>query len=116
LTKINYEEMRKRQRFSVSLKATGSFEADAREHQLSVSNVSATGARLHADTALDIRVGMRVRLKIFVPGTVLHVPATGEIMWVNRQAGPVAFGVRFADMVSAYMVEQLTRNGVPITT
>ncbi len=104
-----------RQRFSVDLKATGSLEGNPAELQLRVSNVSATGARLHADTKLDVRAGMRIRLKIFVPNTVLHIPTTAEIMWATPQGSSVSFGVRFADMVSAYMIGQLTRNSSPIT-
>jgi hypothetical protein len=104
------KEPRIRQRFDVSLKAVGSIQGQAAaEHQLRVTNVSATGARLQMDTNLDVKVGMRIGLKIFIPNTVLHIPATGEVMWVTRQGNSVSFGVRFADMVSAYMIEQLIR-------
>lgn len=110
MTTTTYEEMRIKQRFSVSLKAACSLEGHGTaEHQLRVSNLSATGARLHFETTQHLRVGMRIRLKIFVPHTLLHIPTTGEIMWVTCQGNAVSFGVRFADILSETMVQQLIR-------
>ncbi|MBM4310074.1 MAG: PilZ domain-containing protein [Deltaproteobacteria bacterium] len=110
MTTATHEEMRIKQRFSVSLQAAGSLEGQGTaEHELRVSNLSATGARLHFDTTLHVRVGMRIALKIFIPHTILHVPTTGEIMWVTRQGNAVSFGVRFADILSETMVQQLIR-------
>jgi len=110
MTTTTQEEMRIKQRFSVSLKAACSLEGHgAAEHQLRVSNLSATGARLHFDTTLHVRVGMPITLKIFIPNTILHIPNTGEIMWVTRQGTAGSFGVRFADILSETMVQQLIR-------
>jgi len=50
-----------------------------------------------------------VTLKIFIPNTILHIPSTGEIMWVTRQDKAVSFGVRFDDILSETMVQQLTK-------
>jgi len=102
-----FEEMRIKQRFSVNLKAEGSLAG--RKQQFLISNLSATGARLHFETGSDISPGMNITLVISIPGTILKVETAAEIIWVTRQHHAVSIGVRFKDTLSETMVQQLVK-------
>jgi hypothetical protein len=101
-------EKRVRPRISVTLKAALSFAGHEGEvHQVLISNLSATGARLHVEQAPPLKAGSLVFLKIFIPGTVLHLAVEGEIFWVRRQREAVSLGVRFGEAISEFMMQRL---------
>lgn len=110
MTTTAHEETRIKQRFAVNLKALGALAGhEAEEQQFSLSNLSATGARLHFETKKPVTKGMRISLKIFIPSTVLHIQNSAEIMWVTRQHNAVSIGVKFADVLSESMMQQLVK-------
>ncbi len=101
-------ERRVRPRISVTLKAALGFAGhEGQEHQVLISNLSATGARLHFEQAPPIKIGSAVFLKIFIPATVLHLDVEGEIFWVRRQREAVSLGVRFSEAISEFMMQRL---------
>ncbi len=108
-TTTNHDK-RIKPRISVTLEATVSFAGrETEEHQALISNLSATGARLHLKNATPIRAGMGITLKIFIPNTVLHCASEGEILWVSRQHNAVSLGVNFKDFLSEFMLQQLIK-------
>jgi c-di-GMP-binding flagellar brake protein YcgR len=108
-TTTNQEKLIK-PRISVTLKATVSFAGrETEEQQALISNLSATGARLHLGKAAPLSAGMGITLKIFIPNTVLHCAAEGEILWVSRQHNAVSLGVKFKEFFSEFMLQQLIK-------
>jgi Tfp pilus assembly protein PilZ len=94
-------------RLSVTLKATVNFGGQAQDYQSLISNLSATGARLHLEQAAPLKIGTSVGLKVFVPDTVLHLDVAGEVFWVRRQHAAVSLGVRFNEPISEFMMQRL---------
>ena len=93
---------------SVTLKAVVSFAGhEAEEYEAMISNLSATGARLHFEKAGPVSAGSRIGVKISIPDTVLKHVAEGEILWVERQHNAVSLGVRFNEALSAFMMQRL---------
>jgi len=102
------QEKRMKPRVSVTLKAALSFAGhEGEEYQALISNLSATGARLHFEKAAPLKAGSTVFLKIFIPGTVLHLAVEGEIFWVRRQHDAVSLGVNFKEALSEFMMQRL---------
>lgn len=102
------QEKRIKPRISVTLKAAVSFAGhEGEEHQALISNLSATGARLHFEKAAPLRAGTGINLKIYMPGTILHLDVEGEIFWVRRQRESVSLGVRFNEAISEFMLQRL---------
>ena len=104
-----YAEMRIKKRFDVNLEAIGNFVGDERtKYQFIISNLSASGARLHFETTLDLNIGMSLALIIFIPNTILTIPNTAKIMGVTRKGNVVTVGVKFQDILSEIMMNSLT--------
>jgi hypothetical protein len=104
-----YEEMRTKKRFDVNLKAVGKFAGHERnEYELIISNLSASGARLHFETTFDVKIGMSLALIIHIPKTIITIAATGEIRWVARKGNVVSAGVNFEEIISEIMMNRLT--------
>jgi hypothetical protein len=108
------ETKRIRQRFDVDLKAELSLaENGTQEHQCRITNLSASGAGLYFDTTTSCKRGMRVNIKIFIPETIMHIPNSGEVMWVKQQRNEIHVGVSFQDVLSEIMMQRLVKNGLP---
>jgi len=102
------QDKRIKPRTSVTLKAAVTFAGhEGEEHQALISNLSVTGARLHFEKAAPLRAGTGITLKIYMPGTILHLDVEGEIFWVRRQRESVSLGVRFNEAISEFMLQRL---------
>ncbi len=110
------ETKRVRQRFDVDLKAEVRLaENGTQEHQCRITNLSAIGACLHFDATTSCKPGMHVDIKTSIPETIMHIPNSGEIMWVKQQRNEIHAGVSFKDVLSEIMMQRLIKNGVPET-
>ena len=110
------EKNRIRQRYDVDLKAEVSLTGEnAHKHQCRITNLSASGARLHFEKASSVKVGMHVAIKIFIPATIMHIPNSGGIMWVKQQNNGTSVGLQFKDILSEIMMERLVKSGSPET-
>lgn len=110
------ETKRVRQRFDVELTAEVSLAGhETQEHQCRLTNLSASGACLHFDATTSCKLGMRVDIKISIPETIMHIPNSGEIMWVKQQRNEMHAGVKFNDILSEIMMQRLAKNGIPET-
>ncbi len=59
ITAQTYEEMRIKKRFDVKLKALGNVVGhEGEKGQFIISNLSASGARLHCEKTLDVKTSM----------------------------------------------------------
>ena len=116
MTKASNETKRIRQRFDVELTAEVSLAGhEAQEHQCGLTNLSASGACLHFKTAASCRVGMNITIKLLIPETIMHIPNSGEIVWVKQQRNEMHAGVKFKDILSEIMMQRLVKNGIPET-
>ncbi len=114
MTTSSDETKRIRQRFDVDLKAELSLaENKTHEHQCRITNLSASGACLHFNATTSCKLGMRVDIKISIPETIMHIPNSGEIMWIKQQRNEIHAGVRFTDVLSKIMMQRLVKNGIP---
>ena len=104
-----YEEIRIKRRFDVNLEAIGTFAGyEKNKYRFIISNLSASGARLHCEKTLDVKTGMSLALMIFIPNTILTIPNTAEIMWLTRKRDVVSVGVKFHNFLSEIMMNSLT--------
>ncbi len=109
--KTSQEDLRLKQRSNVSLKAMVSLTGQkAQEHQCRITNLSATGARLHFEETSSFNVGMDLTLKIYIPSTIMHIQNSGEIMWVEKEFKECRVGIKFTEFLSETMLEQLIKN------
>ena len=110
------ENQRIRQRYDVDLKAELNLLGEnSLVQQCRITNLSASGARLHFEKASSIKIGMHVAIKIFIPATIMHIPNTGAIMWVKQQNKGTSVGLQFKDILSEIMMERLVKSGSPET-
>lgn len=108
------EEFRLKQRSNVNLKAVVSLTGKkSQEHQCRITNLSATGGRLHFETLPAFKVGMTIAMQIFIPSTIMHIPNSGEIIWIEQQLNACTVGVKFTEFLSETMMQQLTKNSPP---
>ena len=108
------EELRLKQRSNVNLKAVVSLAGKKpQEHQCRITNLSATGGRLRFETPQALKVGMTIAIQIFIPATIMHIPNSGEIIWIAQQLNTCTIGVKFAEFLSETMMQQLTKYSTP---
>ena len=108
------EKNRIKQRYDVNLKAEVSLTGEnTHMQQCRITNLSASGARLHFEKASSVQIGMHVAIKIFIPATIMHIPNSGGIMWVKQQNNETSVGVKFQDVLSEIMMERLVKTGSP---
>jgi c-di-GMP-binding flagellar brake protein YcgR len=111
MSTASQEDLRLKQRSNVNLKAVVSLKGqDAQEHQCRLTDLSATGARLHFEDTSSFTVGMNVAVKISIPSTIMHIPNTGEIMWIKKGFKECRVGVKFTEFLSETMIDQLTKS------
>lgn len=104
------EDLRLKRRSSVNLKAVISLAGNnTMEQQCRITNLSATGAQLECETTSSLAKGMTVAIQISIPSTIMHIPNTGEIMWVEKDFKKHRVGIKFKDFLSETMMEQLTK-------
>ena len=109
ITARTYEEMRIKKRFDVKLKAVGKFVGyEKNKYQFTISDLSASGARLYFEATQDVKIGMSLALMIFIPNTILTISNTAEIMGVTRKGNVVSVGVKFQETLSEIMMNSLT--------
>lgn len=114
MTTPSDEAQRIRQRFDIDLKAEISLAgSENQKHQCRVTNLSASGACLHFETTVAVKTGMSIAIKIAIPATIMHITNSGEIKWVKQQHNNIKTGVRFQEILSEIMMQQLTKNGSP---
>jgi hypothetical protein len=107
-------ELRLKQRLSVNLKAVVRLAGKKpQEHQCRIINLSATGCRLHFETPPAFKVGMTIDMQIFIPATSMHIPNSGEIIWMEQQLNACTVGVKFVEFFNETMMQQLTKNNPP---
>ena len=105
------ETKRIKQRFAVDLKAEISLAGqETQEHQCRITDLSATGARLHFGATSSLTQGMPVTIKIFIPKTIMSIPNSGEIMWVKKAFKECRVGIKFTEFLSETMLDQLIKN------
>jgi hypothetical protein len=103
-------ELRLKERLNVNLKAVVSLAGKKPQvHQCRITNLSATGCRLHFETPPAFKVGMTIDMQIFIPATVIHIPNSGEIIWMEQLLNTFRIGVKFVDFLSETMLQQLTK-------
>jgi hypothetical protein len=103
-------KQRLKHRSNVELKAAVSLPGRGpQEHQCRVMNLSATGARLQTNAAGPFTTGMTIDIKIFIPSTVMHIPNSGKIIWIEQLPKGCAFGIKFTEFLSETMMEQLVK-------
>ena len=108
------EELRLKQRSNVNLKAVVTLDGKKpQEHQCLITNLSATGGRLRFETPQAFKVGMTIAIQIFIPATIMHIPNSGEIIWIEQQLNAFTVGVKFAEFLSETMMQQLTKHSSP---
>ena len=108
------EKNRIKQRYDVNLKAEVSLTGEnTHMQQCRITNLSASGARLHFEKASSVQIGMHVAIKIFIPATIMHIPNSGGIMWVKQQNNGTEIGMQFKDILSEIMMERLVKTGSP---
>ena len=108
------EELRLKQRLTVNLKAVVRLAGKKpQEHQCRIANLSATGCRLHFEKPPAFKVGMTIDMQIFIPATIMHIPNSGEIIWMEQQLNTATIGVKFVEFLSETMMQQLTQNNPP---
>lgn len=101
--------MRTKKRFDVKLQAFGEFVgSEKNKYQFTISDLSASGARLQFETTIAVKKGMSLALIIFIPKTILTITNTGEVKWVTRKGNLVSFGVKFQEIISEIMMNRLT--------
>lgn len=111
MNRPSQEDLRLKKRFNVNLKAIISLAEDKRtEHQCRITNLSATGCQLECETATSLTKGMSVAIQISIPSTIMHIPNTAEIMWVEKDFKKYRVGIKFTDFLSETMMAQLTKN------
>jgi hypothetical protein len=114
MTTSSDETKRVRQRFDVDIKAELSLAGDGtQEQQCRITNLSASGACLHFNATTSCKLGMHVDIKISIPETIMHIPNSGEIMWVKQQRNEIHAGVSFKNILSEIMMQRLVKNGIP---
>jgi len=105
------EDLRLKQRSNVTLKAVASITGQkAQEHQCRVTDLSATGARLHFEKTSSLNVGMDLTLKISIPSTIMQIQNSGKIMWLEKNFRNCTVGIKFTEFLSEAMIAQLTKN------
>ena len=105
------EDLRLKQRSNVELKAVVSLKGhDAQEHQCRITDLSATGARLHFGATSSLAQGMPVTIKISIPKTIMNISNSGEIMWVKKAFKECRVGIKFTEFLSETMMDQLIKN------
>ena len=103
--------LRLKQRLDVNLKAVVSLAGKKpQEHQCRIINLSETGCCLHFETPPAFKVGMTIAMQIFIPATIMHIPNSGEIIWIEQQLNACTIGVKFVEFLSETMMQQLTKN------
>jgi hypothetical protein len=108
------ETKRVRQRFDVDIKAEVSLAGNGtHKHPCRITNLSASGACLHFNAETSCKPGMHVDIKISIPGTIMHIPNSGQIMWVKQQRNEIHAGVSFKDVLSEIMMQRLVKNKTP---
>jgi hypothetical protein len=110
MNRTNQEDMRLKQRSNVDLKTIIILTGDKKEHQCRITNLSATGAQLECEATSSLTKGMSVAIQISIPSTIMHIPNTAEIMWVEKDLKKYRVGIKFTDFLSETMKEQLTKS------
>ncbi len=108
------EELRLKQRSTVNLKALFSLRGKkAQDEHCMITNLSATGARIQCEPASPLKIGMKIKLKISIPNTIMHIPNSGEIMWVEQQFNSYLIGIKFTEFLSETMMQQILKDDYP---
>ena len=104
----NHQDLRLKQRSNVTLKAVIIIAGDkGRKHQCIITNLSATGALLECETTASLAEGMNIAIEISIPSTIMHIPNTGTIIWVEKKLKGYRLGIKFAEFLSETMMDQL---------
>jgi hypothetical protein len=105
-----YANMRAKARFTVNLKATYCIRVLGSHHQeCQIINLSASGATVRFSRTESIRIGTVIAMDIAIPHTVMHIPAEAEIMWSKQRPNELISGIRFTDILSDTMIQQLVK-------
>ena len=111
MSTASHEDMRLKQRSTVSLKAAVRLKGQkTQEHQCRLTDLSATGARLHFGETSSLAQGMPITIKIFIPKTIMSIPNSGKIMWVKKAFKECSVGIKFTEFLSETMLGQLIKN------
>jgi hypothetical protein len=74
-----------------------------------IVNLSRTGAAVSLPLAEKLQSGVIMFLDIYIPKTLMHVSAQAEIKRVEQRETEIICGVKFTELISQSVFEQLTR-------
>jgi len=74
-----------------------------------VVNLSRTGAAVSVPMNEKLACGTIMFIDIYIPKTLLHVSAQGEIKRVERSERELICGIKFTELLSQSIFEQLTK-------
>jgi hypothetical protein len=77
--------------------------------ECTVVNLSRTGAAVSVHMREKLVCGTIMFIDIYIPKTLLHVSAQGEIKRVERREGELISGIKFTELLGQSIFEQLTK-------
>lgn len=110
MKKSSYDRMRAKPRFNVSLKAACRIKEQGEIHQqCRITNLSMSGATVQFLRNENISVSNALLLDIPIPDTIMHVSAEAEIIWIKQRFNGVVCGVKFRNILSDSLIQQLIK-------
>ena len=99
---------RGKDRVNVKLKAQYFIREQSTQYgECHVINLSRTGAAVLFPDSEKLISGATLFIDIYVPGTLLHVSSQAEIRRTERRDGKLICGIKFLEMISESMFQQL---------
>ncbi len=74
-----------------------------------IINISRTGAAVSVPLTEEMKSGSIMFLDIYIPKTLMHVSAQAEIKRVEKREHEIISGVKFTELISQSVFEQLTK-------
>ena len=78
-----------------------------------VVNLSSSGAAVSVSIDEKPERDAAMFLDVFIPKTLLHVSVVGAIKRIERRNNELIIGVKFTELISRIMFQQLTGNARP---
>jgi hypothetical protein len=99
--------LRDKERFDVDLNAMYSTMQRGSQHQqCQITNLSASGAKVHFPHDEKVRSGTVIAMDITIPNTIMRIAAEAEVMWVKQRFNEVVSGMKFTDALNENMIQQ----------
>lgn len=105
-----YEKTRAKARFDANLKATYRIKGQDMPHQeCRIANLSSSGATARFPHTESLERGAVVVMDIPIPNTILRIAAEAEIMWTKQRFNDLISGIKFKEILSESMIQQLVK-------